>query len=468
MWRRFLFIPRNNIFLLILLILSGIYSPLLHAQRIYGTIYGFTIFSSSGGTFSRSTINITEGEILWEQIFDFEINDWAFSIIETSDNGLAIAAKIYYEEEGMWDQDGLLIKTDNLGEVQWTQTYGGEGVEYAYDVIQTVDGGFAMTGSTTTNSTGRTDGWLVKTSPQGKEEWSQQYAGTSYDKLKGLIQTREGGYALAGEKSDSAWIIKTDTLGNEEWVLRLGSGSKEAQEIIQTMDGGYGVVGSCVIISHNFQVHQDLCLIKLAKNGSIEWNRTYNSMIWQSRFPADYGYSVTQTADGGFFLFGDTHNLQNSTGYDFWLVKTDAAGVPLWNRTYGEKGTESLNAGIQTMDGGFALTGYTDSFGVEHSDIYLVKTDAQGVLEWNRTYGAFDWEEAFSLVQTSDSGLVILGRSSPPSAPGPEGNTNIWLLKVKGRGVPPSAPPSLWNHPFFPVTLLIGCLTLFLLIKRKH
>ncbi|PWI48460.1 hypothetical protein CEE45_06925 [Candidatus Heimdallarchaeota archaeon B3_Heim] len=462
MWKRFPCIPIINKFLLVLLILSGIYSPVLSAQSIHDPTHGFSKSVSRGGTSSSSNMNLTEGDMLWNQTYDYaRTKDLAFSVIETADKGLAIAARVFYIDGEIWDQDGLLIKTDAVGEVQWTQSYGGNRTEYARDVIQTADGGFAMAGSTSTNSTGRTDGWLVKTSSGGEEEWSQQYAGIDFDDFNALIQTREGGYALAGQRNFNAWIVKTDPRGKKEWAHTLGRGGfGRAQDIIQTMDRGYCVVGSCGNL-----LNYDLWVIKLAKNGTVEWNRTYNSI--RGKTPDDHGYSVIQTADRDFVLFGDTVNLHNETGTDFWLVKTDAAGVPLWNRTYGEEGTESLYAGIKTIDGGFALTGYTNSFGVERSDFYLVKTDAQGVLEWNRTYGTSYWEEARSLVQTSDSGFVLVGMLRPPIA-GSTPNTNIWFVKVKGRGVPPSSTPSFWILFFFPTTLVLGCLVLFFSSKRKR
>jgi hypothetical protein len=103
------------------------------------------------------------------------------------------------------------------------------------------------------------------------------------------------------------------------------------------------------------------------------WSRTYGGTN------DDKAYALVQTGDGGFAIAGSTDSF-GAGGYDFWLVKTDASGNMQWNKTYGGTGDDEAYALVQTGDGGYALAGYTESFGAGHYDFWLVKTDAGGLV----------------------------------------------------------------------------------------
>ena len=134
-------------------------------------------------------------------------------------------------------------------------------------------------------------------------------------------------------------------------------------------------------------------MIRTDLNGNILWNQTFGGT------DGEYANSLVETSDGGFALVGYTSSF-GAGGSDFWLVKTDSFGIMEWNQTYGGISNEIANSLVETSDSGFALAGYTSSIGGGWGDFWLVKTDSCGIMEWNQTYGGADWEMGFSMIST--------------------------------------------------------------------
>jgi hypothetical protein len=192
---------------------------------------------------------------------------------------------------------------------------------------------------------------------------------------------------------------------------------------------------------------------------SAQWNKTYGGIL------DDYAFSVVQTIDGGFAIAGYTYSF-GIGGTDFWLVKTDGDGNMEWNKTYG--GTQDDYAGsvVQAVDGGYTLAGWTESFGAGDNDFWLVKTDGDGNMEWNKTYGGTQYDSAYSVVQTSDGGFAIAGYTCSFGA----GAADFWLVKflpyhdiglvnvtssktVVGKDLPVSINATVENQGFYTETL---------------
>ena len=166
--------------------------------------------------------------------------------------------------------------------------------------------------------------------------------------------------------------------------------------------------------------------MKTDANGVATWNQTYGG------YQDDTAYALVQTSDGGFALAGVTKSFDSRhMGSDMWLVKTNANGVAIWNQTYGGTGHDYAYALVQTPDGGFALAGNTYSFGAGNSDMWLVKTDANGVATWNQTYGGTDADSAKALIQTSDGGFALAGVTGSFGA----GDEDTWLIITDANGL---------------------------------
>ncbi len=312
--------------------------------------------------------------------------------------------------------------------VDWANTYGGTDFEVCWSVIETTSvGGYALAGGTSSYGAGGGDFYLVKTLSNGIKHWDRTYGGSGWDFATCVIQTNDGGYALAGE--GFANLVKTDPNGIKQWERAYGGTGLYAFSpfsVIQTNDGGYALAGSIVVSYPNY----DMMLVKTDSSGYEQWHQLYGGTA------AEQGVSVIEIS-GGYMITGSTASFGG--GFDFYLVKTDSLGNPVWSKTYGGMGTEVSRMAIKTSDGGYALAGYQlKPWGPGSTDLdfWLVKTDSSGNVLWDKAYnrGA---DFAHSLVQSSGGGYALAGYSISVS-----GGADIWLIKTDVYGNP------LWSATY--------------------
>jgi hypothetical protein len=351
--------------------------------------------------------------IEWNKTYGEAGDDVAYSVVQTSDGGYALAG--YTNSSGAGGYDFWLVKTDSGGNMQWNQTYGGLGNDYAYSVVQTSEGGYALAGYTNSSGAGGYDFWLVKTDSGGNMQWSQTYGGAFNDVAYSVVQTSDGGYALAGS---DFWLVKTDSGGNMQWSQTYGGVFyEEAYSVVQTSDGGYALAG------YTYDGHiWEFWLVKTNSSGDMQWNQAYG------RATQDMAYSVVQTSDGGYALAGYAYP-SSAGGSDSWLVKTNSSGDMQWNQTY-EGGAFPWNFAYslcKTSDGGYALAGTTSFPYPGRDDFWLVKTDSGGNMQWNQTYGGALDDVAYSVVQTSDGGYALAGYTNSYGA----GGYDFYLVKAR-------------------------------------
>jgi hypothetical protein len=217
-----------------------------------------------------------------------------------------------------------------------------------------------------------------------------------------MTATSDGGYALLG----FTWIgaggydmclIKTDSLGNFQWQHTYGISYDDVGYCVrQTTDGGFILGGSCIV-----QGWDDMYLVKTDNQGNLQWQHNYGGSF------VDVCYSVWQTQDGGYILGGNYGHASDTTS-QAWLVKVDSQGNQQWEHKFAGAETDKFYSIMQTQDGGCIAGGVTEAFG-NSAQMYLVKTDSLGSLQWQNNYGGEFGENCRTVLATPDGGYLLTG-----------------------------------------------------------
>jgi hypothetical protein len=353
-------------------------------------------------------------DTLWTKKIGGSRTDLGYSVQQTTDGGYIITG--YTDSFGAGYVDVWLIKTNSSGDTLWTKTFGGSGYDYSCSVQQTTDRGYIITGYT--NSFGTFfDVWLVKTNSSGDTLWTKTFGGSGIDEGYSVQQTTDGGYIITGYTESfgagrgDVWLIKTNSSGDTLWTKTFGGISSETSNSVQqTTDGGYIITGTTG--------YGDVWLIKTNSSGDTLWTKTFGGS------GIDEGYSVQQTTDGGYIITGYTNSF--GTFFDVWLIKTNSSGDTLWTKKIGGSGTDLGYSVQQTTDGGYIITGWTNSFGTGYIDIWLIKTNTSGDTVWTKTFGGREWDVSRSVQKTTDGGYIITGWTNSFGAD----SADVWLIKT--------------------------------------
>jgi len=312
------------------------------------------------------------GDTMWTRTYGGENSDRGHSVQQTADSGYVLAG--YTNSFGAGSYDIWLIRTDASGDTLWTRTYGDTLLEDGFSVRETADGGYIIVGSTQSYGAGESDIWLIKTDASGDTLWTRTYGDTGLEFGHSVQQTADGGYVIVGgTESHGAGdfdvrLVRADALGDTMWTRTYGGENSDyGYSVAQTMDGGYIVAG----FTKSFGAgNEDVWLLKTDSMGDTAWTRTFGDSA------RNLGYSVDVTADSGYVIVGFT----GLADPDCWLIKTDGDGGTMWTRIFGGLADDVGSSVEQTADGGYIIGGYTMSFGAGWYDFWLIKTDTAGLL----------------------------------------------------------------------------------------
>lgn len=370
----------------------------------------------------------------------------------------------------------------NAQDIQWERSYGGVHADYLMDALPTPDYGFILAGSSLSEKSGNKseknngdlDFWVWKMKENGDLDWQKNFGGSGQDFLQSVALTKDGGFVLAGTSAsfivnpnkkplpsadfdkkepargnDDFWIIKLNAAGQEEWQKTIGgTGQEKLLSIKPTPDGGYIIGGSSASepkddtntlndkTSEAFG-NMDYWLVKIDRNGQLMWQKTFGGQFF------DELRSLVVTADGGFLLGGYSNSptsgnkLEDNNGIgDFWIIKTDANGNMIWQKTLGNKGDDQLYVVHQCQDGNF-LAGGSTTLAENGADFWVIKLDTSGQMIWQQTYNTDTTDILTSMVENKDQSLLLGGYSptTPVNNQKTDGGDYI-MIKTNAMGEP--------------------------------
>ncbi|MCP4581948.1 MAG: T9SS type A sorting domain-containing protein [candidate division Zixibacteria bacterium] len=341
----------------------------------------------------------------WTKTYHRDSYDDCKWITETSDNGFALVG-VSQITGNTW-LDIFLVRTDTNGDTLWTHTYGDTIIgQEAFCVKQDYDGGFVIAGIKHLTMVLR-NAWIIKTDSNGDTLWTTMFGGTLNTEAIHVSCTPDSGYIVTGKKYDpgefsNAYLLKLDSNGDTDWVRTFGgSGYEEGFSVQQTADGGYMLAGTKDVSGRGW----DFYLIKTDSSGIADWSYTYGGDV------TDHCTSAQQTSDGGYIMFGETDsNIPNSS----LALKVNSDGDSIWCKNYSRSTGDYGWSVDQTSDGGYIFGGYSNNPGYR-DDYWFVRTDANGDTLWMKTVGHGDDQRAYCILQSSDGGYVLAGESSEPN-----------------------------------------------------
>lgn len=408
--------------------------------------------------------------IQWQRAYGGVKGEAANSIEQTNDGGYIIAGQTNDSLNGditvpsHGANDFWVVKIDISGNIQWQKTYGGSGIDIAFDIKQTQDGGYIIAGGS--NSTdgdiifnnGSNDYCIIKIDVSGNLQWQKSFGGSENDVAHSIKQTIEGGYIVAGftRSTDGDvlnndgyydyWILKIDNLGNIQWQKIFGGSlTEEAYCVQQTLDKGYVLIGNSLSNNGDVTGHYggtDYWIIKLDSLGNFKWEKSLGGSL------DDYGTSIQETLDGGYILVGSSRsNDFNVSGHhgnwmtsDVWIVKTDSVGSIEWQKSFGGTYSESAQWVEEIAGKGYIIGGSTSStngdvIGNHNStyDYWIIGLDTSGILQWQKCLGGTSNDFANCIKQTSDNGYIIAGysASNDGDVTGNHGANDFWVVKLE-------------------------------------
>jgi hypothetical protein len=367
--------------------------------------------------------------ITFERRYGGSDDDVGCCVTQTTDGGYAIAG--HTRSYGAGALDFYFIKTDSLGDILWTHTYGGIYTDSCFAMIRSSDGGYVLVGQTRSYGVGGAgDVYIIKIDSLGDSLWAKTYGGTEHDTGKDVVETSDGGYLIGGTTysmgaNSQMYLLRLDAQGDTSWTRTYGGVNYEGgSSVVETHDR------CCLIAGHSRSFSPggddyDIYLAKTDSLGNTIWEQTFGN--WGDNFC----FSAIQTADSGFLVAGLNRYPQGFLYTDLTTInKTTSTGDSLWgHQLSGEMGYDVK----QTVDGGYIVTGvFTDS-----AEVYahLIKTDSLGNTIWAQNHGGPSletWDLGLAVEQTNDGGYIVAGYTilHPLSID----ERDVYLLKADTNG----------------------------------
>ena len=346
--------------------------------------------------------------------------DGAWSVQQTSDSGYVVTAETQSFGSGVYN-----IKTDITGNVSWSRVYNNG---YGNNVKEIPGGGYITVGRYNNSFC------LLRSGASGNLLWEKQYAGGVDMEGYSIVSAAGGGYVMAGYTDvigaggTDIYVVRTDSSGNTIWTKTYGGSGSEGLagwgniSIHKIQAGGYVIGG----YTNSFgSGDYDVYMIRIDTAGNVVWSKTFGG----AGIDRGYGNSINTTFHNTIILTGFTNSFGAGSN-DVYFMEVDLNGNLLFSKTYGGAGDDVGSSVQETLDGGYIIGGYTNSFGAGDYDIYLLKISNAGNLLWSKTFGGTGSDRCYDLKQSLDSGYILTGYENSYGA----GADDIFLLKTNASG----------------------------------
>lgn len=398
--------------------------------------------------------------IEWQKNYGGSYDDSGAAIDKTSDGGYILLGTTRSTDRDVTGLHGNLydvwaIKTNSSGNIEWKKCLGGTGTDVAKLVRATSDGGYIIVADTNSNNGDLTghfgnlnvkDAWIVKLDSIGNIQWQHHFGGTSEDSVSSVVETSQGflmvGYSYSSNENipankggTDAFAAFYDKQGNLQWVKNYGGSRYDYASSVVADDDGFVIAGRSAsvdgdLLNANYHLngsgvfYTDYWVFKIDFSGNMIWSKYYGG-------PAeDRATSIAKTSDGGYIVLGDVQayggDITQNGDDDFWVVKLNANGNMQWQKTYGGPGFDTPEEIRPTQDGGYILTGITTGNGRDvtgyHSgipgDMWVLKINTSGGVEWQRALGGSKIDRGMGVVEANDGGFVAVGTTASPGGDG--------------------------------------------------
>lgn len=416
-------------------------------------------------------------EIQWQRTFGGTGSEYAKCVRQAHDGGYIVIGTTPSNNGDVSGNHGnndlWMIKLDPDGELEWQKCLGGTGSESGNAIRLTADGGYIIAGDASSNNgdvsggNGSNDFWIVKIDHAGIIQWQNSLGGSGGDHANDIDLTSDGGYIAAGTTSSNngdvtgnhggisdGWVVKLNHTGDLEWQTTVGgSGTDQFRSVSQTIDGGYIAAG--ITNSNDGDVSgnhgsNDFWVVKLSATGELQWQKTLGGT------GSDVGQYIVQNNDGTYMAIGTTSSFNgdvsgNHGGSEYWMIKLSETGTMLWQKCIGGTSSDIARAMQPTNDGGFIITGNSSSNDYDASytqglgDFWVVKIDALGNVQWEKSMGGTGADDSTSVQETSDGGFIITGQTTSTDGDITEnkGIYDFWVVKLEAPAM--SLDDNLWT-----------------------
>lgn len=362
-------------------------------------------------------------EILWERTYGGARIDAARRILAWGKDGYVVAGRT--RSKGQGGDDVWLVFLDADGKEVGERLIGSPDFDWLTAMIRTRDGGLALTGSRSDREVTRSSGWLVRLDSKGDELWRHEFDGGKKDGASGFTALDEfaaGGFVAAGSTTVNSagqydgWVIALDKDGKQLWQKIVGGAEEDALFAVSALgDGGVVAAGAYGTDGQGW-------LLRFNAKGDLAWDKRFGGTGY------DVFNAVIAPRAGGFLAAGTTRS-KGPAGGAAWVMRVDDKGEPLWERLLTPVKGASANSVLALADGGFLVVGGSiveQGASDEKEKAWMARLGADGAVLWTKVFAAAGDQNIFSAVALADGGFAIAGFTNAKGA----GEGDIWVVRL--------------------------------------